>query len=207
MKRQWLIGWCAVCVAGAELALAQDAAPKAPPEPPAAQPEARPDYSIETIGNNPGPIHQRLARLVGEWETASKFVLPGQEAAESAGAAEFTTILGGRFLVEHSKGSMMGEEFSSMKLWGYNSASQRYESVWTYTGSTSMMTLTGSSKDDGKTVAYEASYESAPGRREQMTVTLDLAEEDRFTVKLTAKGPDGQPAPEMVTTYTRKKKP
>ena len=68
-----------------------------------------------------------------------------------------------------------------------------------------MMTMTGASKDEGKTVEYDASYEGAGGRREQMTITLKIADEDHFTVTIVAKVPEGQPAPTFETSYTRKK--
>ena len=187
----------------------QDAAPKAQPAATGAQPEVKPDgkkeYSIETLGGGPGPAHQRLAKLVGEWETASRFTMPGRDAVESKGQSKFTLVLGGRFLSEDDRGTMNGGEFSSVKLWGFNTASQKYESVWTHTGATSMMTMTGASQDAGKTVVYDASYEGASGRREQMTITMKIADDDHFSVTVVAKVPGDDPAPTFETSYSRKK--
>ncbi len=175
----------------------------------AAQPDSKPDAvkasSIESTGNKPGPAHQRLARFVGEWETTSRLTMPGRASIESAGASRFSSILGGRFLSEDDRGTMNGAEFQSQKLWGFNTDSQKYESVWTYTGATSMMTMTGVSKDDGKTVVYDASYEGARGRREQMVIIMRVADDDHFSITIAPKLPEGESAPAFETSYIRKK--
>ena len=205
---------CVVAVSSVVMpALGQESGPPPTgPEPTrteAAQPDSKPDAkkesSIESTGNKPGPAHQRLAKLVGEWETASKFTMPGQAAVESTGASRFSSILGGRFLSEDDRGTMNGAEFQSQKLWGFNSESQKYESVWTYTGATSMMIMTGVSKDEGKTVVYDASYEGARGRRAQMVVTMKVADDDHFSITIAPKLPEGESAPAFESSYTRKK--
>jgi hypothetical protein len=114
----------------------------------------------------PGPAHQQLAKLVGEYTTVSKFTLkPGDDAKESHGTAKLKTILGGRFLVEESTGSLFGQKTGSMHLLGYNNGTGKYEGTWVYTGSTGMMNLTGTSKDDGKTIEIYGDLRDGKGRQ------------------------------------------
>jgi hypothetical protein len=153
----------------------------------------------------PGAVHERLMKLAGKWTSATKFAMPGAPAAETAGEATFTSILGGRFLQSEEKGTMMGQPFESRKMYGYNASSKRYEGLWVYTGSTAMMTLAGASKDDGKTIAFDASYEQSPGKRESFEITFTDLGADKFSIVMKSKaGEDGKSAT-METVYTRKK--
>ena len=46
---------------------------------------------------------------------------------------------------------MLGQEFTGVHFYGYNNLTGKYDATWVYTGATGMMTMSGSSKDDGKT--------------------------------------------------------
>jgi hypothetical protein len=153
----------------------------------------------------PGPVHQGLARMAGEYTTARKiWMQPGGQPMESKGTAQLKTILGGRFLHEDATSSMMGIPVQEMRLTGYNNATKRYEGLWAYTMATGMMTLNGSSKDDGKTIDWEASFTDARGKQTMQAVTR-FVDDDHFVIELIAKMPDGSPGPHFETTYTRKK--
>src|SRR5438132_5543499 len=61
----------------------------------------------------------------------------------------------------------------------------KYEATWTYTGSTATMTLTGTGKDDGRTIEYTASIEQK-GTQMTLYVVLKHVDDDKFTVELYA---------------------
>ena len=152
----------------------------------------------------PGPVHARLMKLAGKYSTVTKFSGVG-ETPDTTGEATFTSILGGRFLLEEGKGTMFGQPFETRKSYGYNAGSKRYEGQWMYTGSTAMMTLSGTSADDGKTIAFDASYEMSPGKKKELNITFTDLGADKFSIVLKAKpDADGQGAT-LETTYTRKK--
>jgi hypothetical protein len=154
----------------------------------------------------PGPMHQQLAKLAGEYTTVTKFMLkPGDDAKESQGSAKLKTILDGRFLVEEASGNLFGQKTGSMHLLGYNNGTGKYEGTWVYTGSTGMMTLVGTSKDDGKTIEFNATYELEKGVKTALSVVTRILDDDHFVTSLIAKGTDGNPGPTLETTYTRKK--
>jgi hypothetical protein len=165
------------------------------------QPKAAAHPSAE-----PGHIHKQLAKLAGRYTTLTKFwAQPGADPMESKGTARFTAILGGRFLQEKGAGTMLGQAYHSLKLWGYNTEAGRFESTWLYTGSTAQMTLTGTSKDEGKTVDYTATVDGKKGSKMTLGVVTRRIDDDHFVVELSMKTPDGKKGPTMETTYTRKK--
>jgi hypothetical protein len=153
----------------------------------------------------PGPVHKQLARLVGDYTTVTKFyVQPGATPSESDGTAKITSVLDGRFLMEENTGNMFGQPLKGLRYYGYNNGSKQYEGIWTYTRSTGIMTLTGKSSDDGKTINWTATYDDPRGKQTLYVVSRQL-DDDHLVVELIAKNPDGKNGPTIETTYTRKK--
>ncbi len=172
-----------------------------PAQPPAG--DVNQQMADEMAKASPGAEHARLAKLVGEWTTVSKLTMAGQPPMESTAAAKFTMTLGGRFLQEEGQSSMMGQPVSSVKLWGYNNDSKKYESVWMWTMKTSMLTMKGQSADGGKTVVYAASFDE--DKPQPLTVTFKQADDDHFTVTVTGKDEATGMQTTMEESYTRKK--
>jgi hypothetical protein len=153
----------------------------------------------------PGPIHKHLAKKVGEYTTQTKFTAPGVATQESHGTAQITSALDGRFLLEENTGTFFGRPIKGMRLLGYNNASKKYEGIWTYTMSTGIMTLAGTSEDDGKTIKLTATYDGPMGEKQTLHVVTRDVDDDHFVVELTAKNPDGSKGASLETTYSRKK--
>lgn len=159
-----------------------------------------------------GAAHAALAELVGEWESVSVFSMPGAEGPGAEGEAEgergtarIETILGGVFIAIHESGTMMGEAFESMKVFGFNNAAGIYESTWMYTGSTAMLRMRGTSEDGGVITVYQAQYATTSEENQRFLVTMSLRGPDRFVVGLAALMPDGSAGPALETTYTRRR--
>jgi len=154
----------------------------------------------------PGPAHKQLAKRAGEYTTATKFTAqPGATPVDSTGTAKISVILDGRFLLEEDAGIFMGQETKGTRLWGYDNATKQYVSIWAYTGSTGLMNLTGTSKDDGKTVSFAATFNDDSGAKQVLEVATRQLDDNNFVVGLYAKNPDGSRGPAFETTYTRKK--
>jgi hypothetical protein len=154
----------------------------------------------------PGPPHAQLARLAGSYDTITKFVMePGGKAVESSGTATIKTILDGRFLLEEDAGTFMGQPTSGMRLLGYNNASKQYEGVWTYTRSTAILLLTGTSKDGGKSIDFTATWDEEAGGRQTLEVSTRHLDKDHFVVELKSRLADGNAGPTLITTYNRRK--
>jgi Protein of unknown function (DUF1579) len=160
----------------------------------------------QNFADNPGPEHEALAKLAGEYTTVTRFrPTAGQAAQESKGSAKFTSVLDGRFILEESTGEQFGKQFKARKIYGYNNAAKRYESAWVYTASTAIMTLQGTSPDGGKTIRLNATVAQANDAQMNLIVTLKRINDDSFTVELGSTTPDGTAGPTLETTYTRKK--
>ena len=162
------------------------------------------DMQREMQSAIPGPAHKRLAALAGDYSTSTKFYIqPSDKPAESIGSATIKSVLDGMFLLEENSGTFMGQPMSGMRLLGYNNASKRYEAIWTYTMSTAILNMTGTSNDDGKTINFTASWDEG-GTRQALQVTTKQIDDDQFSVEMSSKAADGKPGPRFVTTYTRK---
>jgi hypothetical protein len=160
----------------------------------------------DSKADEPGPVHKALAHWVGEYDTVSKFRgKPGDEPIESKGTAKISTALDGRFLLEENTGTQFGQSYKGLRLIGYNNAKKEYEAVWTYSMSTAIMMLNGTSKDNGKTVDWTASYTDEHATKQTMSVTTRKLDDDRFVVELAAQMADGKKGPTVETTYTRRK--
>lgn len=177
---------------------------KAPAQPEAAPPAGQPeDPAMAEI--MPGAAHKQLAKLVGEWETATTFSVAGNAMPATKGTAKVAAMLGDRFFKEESSGELMGQAYSSFKTIGYNNGTKKYEGAWLYTMSTAMMTLTGTSTDDGKTITFTATVAESAEKTETMSVVLKWTDDNSYTVTLTSKGEAPAPDASMETKYTRKK--
>jgi len=190
---------------------AQPAKPDAhaPATPPAKQPEKKPDAAPDAGDMDemmmPGAPHKQLAKMVGDWDTMMTFSMGGQAMPGSKGTAKISAMLGDRFFKEDATGEMMGQPYTSFKTIGYNNGTKKYEGMWLYTMSTAMMTLTGSSTDDGKTITLAATVAESADKKEEMTIVMKWIDENTFTVTLTSKGDAAGPDASLETKYTRKK--
>ena len=183
--------------------------PKSQPsasQPAAAQPSNE-QMQREMQNAAPSASHAALAKLAGEYLTASRFTAPGAAPMESGGDARLSMTLDGRFLVEEDTGSFAGQPSKSFKMLGYNNASKRYEGIWTYTMSTAIMTLNGVSADGGRTISFNASWDDEGGAKRNLQIVMRQIDDDHFVVELSEKSADGKPGPVLTTTYSRKEKP
>jgi hypothetical protein len=199
-------------VGAAAIGLAQPEkkpAPKQPEKPakPDMPKDAQQQGMDEMEAMNPGPPHAKLMKLVGDWDEVTKMELPGMPATETKGSATIKSALDGRFLHEEATGEFTNMPLKSMKFWGYNMGSKKYEGTWAWTMSTSLLHLTGTSTDEGKTINLDAWYEAANGHKDEFKVHYTFTDDDHFTVRMDGnKMADGNPGPVMTSTYSRKKK-
>ena len=98
-----------------------------------------------------GEQHKDFAKLVGNWQVQySCWMDPDGPPQEGSGTSAFEAILGGRYLVEHSSGTMPGMgPFQGMGILGYDNVTGEYQHVWLCDAGTSMMTTRGKPGADG----------------------------------------------------------
>jgi hypothetical protein len=157
--------------------------------------------------SKPGPEQAYLAKRAGEYVRSVKFL--GQPSADGTpagtGSAKISVILDGRFIQEENNDTVFGRPVSGMRLWGYNNVTKQYEAVWTYTMSTAITMLTGTSSDGGKTIEFTSTSGASGGNNNPLHALVRQVTDDQFVVTLSTAGPDGKEAAFQETTYTRKK--
>jgi hypothetical protein len=97
---------------------------------------------------SPGEHHKRLGNFVGHWTTKTKmWMAPGQPPAESAGTMDAEWAMGGRYLMAHHRGMMMGMPFEGQEIDGYDNVSGKYVSSWIDNMGTGILNTSGSCDD------------------------------------------------------------
>ena len=98
---------------------------------------------------------------------------------------------------------MMGQPMTSVKIYGYHNAKQKFETVWMYTMSTGMLTMEGTFQKDGS-VVFEGSYIDDMGQEGTMKVVSVGPDENTMIEKVMGHGGMGnEDGVLMETTYTR----
>ena len=93
----------------------------------------------------PGDHHKHLDYFVGKWKTKTKMYMggPGSAAMESEGASEMKWVLGGRFIMDEHKGTMMGQPYEGIGMTGYDNYRNLYISSWYSNQGTNILTMSG----------------------------------------------------------------
>ena len=79
----------------------------------------------------PGPMHEMMAKNVGDWKTIDRFWMsPDGEPMVTEGTSKTEMILGGRYQKSTHTSSMMGMPTEGINIMGYDNATQEFTSVW-----------------------------------------------------------------------------
>ena len=145
-KKSWIaVIAVGVCVAATSHLLSQDEAEKAQ--------EGMPAMSAEDLAHmqeymkltQPGEPHKHLHHYVGVWDTVTKVWMggPGTPPMESTGTSTFTSVLGGRWVMEEHTGTMMGMPYLGKGMMGYDNYKNLYVGTWYSNMSTEMLQMVG----------------------------------------------------------------
>jgi Protein of unknown function (DUF1579) len=168
MKRSITYFGSALVVAGAlvaGLALASEKAEKFDPEMEEMMKKAE-------AACTPGPAHQALEPLVGEWDAEVKtWMDPGAPPTISKGTAKSSWALKGRFVQQEFSGEFMGQPFHGIGFMGYDNVRQKYRNVWIDDMSTTIVTSEGDAEGDGKVITLGGDYACAMTGEKHKTTT------------------------------------
>ncbi|MEM6818913.1 MAG: DUF1579 family protein [Pseudomonadota bacterium] len=88
--------------------------------------------------------HKQFAEAVGTWDAVMAFYMgPDAEPLKTTMVVERSVELGGRVMVDHWRGDMMGAPFEGISRTGYDNVKQQYWSTWTDNMSTSVLMMRG----------------------------------------------------------------
>ncbi len=148
----------------------------------------------------PGPEHERLKQLVGTWEATVKM---GDE--EVKGTATYKMELGGLWLVEEFKAALGGAPFQGKGLSTYDAAKKKYVLFWFDSMSTSTLIAEGDYDKDSKTQTLTGEIPAPDGKKQKVTLTNKMTDDDSMVFTMRGPGPDGKDIDIVKVTYRCKK--
>jgi hypothetical protein len=115
--------WIAAVLGSFVVAVALGAPPQEPGRDPA---QLRRAQQVAAVG----PEHQRLAKLVGDWDVAWTNEGRDGQARDARGTATGKLVLGGRYVQLDCKLQVQGTWLHGMQLFGFDALRQQYTSSW-----------------------------------------------------------------------------
>jgi hypothetical protein len=151
----------------------------------------------------PGPEHAELAKMVGDWDA----VIEDQSAGgmpKSTGTAHMTMIMGGRYLQEEIKATMMGQPFEGLATTAFDNQTKEYISTWIDSMGTGLAVSKGKVVGGKKEMSGEMIM---PGMEKPCISksSFTAVDNDHFVMDMTTTTADGAQIGAMKITYTRKK--
>ena len=155
---------------------------------------------------SPNENHKVLEPIVGKWTATTKmWMAPGAQPEESTGTSDNHWIMGGRFVQQDYKGTMMGQPFEGMGVMGYDNIRAEYTSLWFDNMATGVMV--GSSQFDAATKAFNGNATmSCPMTGEKnraMRNVCKIVDNDHLTHEMYMNDKDGKEFKAMEISYTR----
>lgn len=179
---------------------------------PAEQPmtaEQKAQMAAWTKAMTPGKPHQDLATRAGIWEgKASMWEAPGAQPQISQARSERTMELGGRVMVDHWKGTMMGMPFEGLGHTGFDNSNGKWWSTWSDNFGTGVMTGVGTCDADpvrGCTFA-NSFVDPLTGKEKRIRSTVAWPSPDEEQMLMFDTAPDGREFKSMEIVVRRVKK-
>jgi len=99
----------------------------------------------------PGPMHEKLHALAGEWELTGKiWMMPGQPPTDFSGVAQHRMILDDRFLMMESQSGEGDMYTESMIIMGYDNRNEEFSYVGYDTWGTYYVTAKGQFDEEAR---------------------------------------------------------
>jgi len=193
------------------LAVLLAAAPVAAQEKPAgttgmsAEEKAMMDAMLKAA--TPGPNHEMLTSLVGDWTFTNKMWMdPSKPPTESTGTVSYTTLLGDRYVQGTYKGDVMGMPFEGRGVMGYDNVTQQFQTSWMDNMSTGIMYMTGRQDPSMKAISFTGKMDDPmkPGTKVDVRQVVRLQSPDKHMMEWYEQR-DGKEVKTMEIVYTRKK--
>ncbi len=204
----------ALCLVTGSSAFAADKATKAKATPKAQaakaeapKTDAQHDEMMEAMMKMamPGPMHELLKPMAGNWKATSKTWMSPGEPAVTEGTCENTWIMGNRYMQTTYKGQFGGMPFEGFGLMGYDNQKKEFVSVWCDNTGTGLMTSDGSADPTGKVLTMASKMiDPATGQLTDYKMITKVVDENQHTMSMISVK-DGNEHTDMEITYTRMK--
>jgi hypothetical protein len=160
-----------------------------------------------TKAATPGPHHEMIKKMVGEWTCAVHFKMDAKSPMqESQSSATITSLMDGRYAQETSTGQMMGMPFNGMGIYGYDNVIGKYVSTWVDNMGTGMMMSQGTPDASGKVINWVGSMnDPVTGKPTKERMTTTWVDDNHYTLEMYGTPPGSKQEMKMMTIeYARK---
>ena len=198
MKNLFVLAAAALIVSTA--AIAADAPPKMTAEQQALMEKM-------TKAAMPGPQHEMLKKMAGEWNAKVTMQMdPSQPPEVNQSTSTLTMLMDGRYCQEVTSGNMMGQPFSGMGLTGYDNVLGKYISTWVDNMGTGIMTSVGTADASGKVITWIGTMsDPVTGKQTKERMVTTITDDDHHTFEMYGTPPGGKKEMKMLTIeYSRK---
>ncbi len=152
-------------------------------QPPTPEEQAEMMKKYEELAK-PGPEHQKLAELAGNWTYQFKMWMSPAETNPMVtdGKGEAKMVIGGRFLQLNYSGSFMGTPYEGMTMIGFDRRSSEYTTVGFDNLGTYWVSAKGPADKETGLIVMEGEDEDAfMGITQEYQFIFDLKSKDMFT--------------------------
>lgn len=127
----------------------------------------------------PGPMHELLARSVGEWKAeVTMWMDPNQPPTTSEATTVCESILGGRYFKSTHTGIMMGMPFEGYEISGYDNVKKKFFNVWLDNMGTGIMLSEGLYDEASKTFTYSGTMTEPMGNDLMVREVIKVIDND-----------------------------
>jgi len=148
----------------------------------------------------PGPEHESLKRLEGEWVVTIK-----SPEGDSSGSATCKVVCGGLWLASDFHAEFGGQKFHGQGLDGYDPAKKKYLSVWVDSMSTRPLLFEGTMDKEKKLLTMRGEGPGPDGSLVKYRNETQFKDADHNTVVMYLVGEGGEETKMMTIEYARKK--
>jgi hypothetical protein len=147
----------------------------------------------------PGPEHEKLKDLVGEWDCTVKM-----GPMEVKATATYTLDFGGFFLIENFEGDFGGMKFKGRGQIGYCPIRKKYFTLWIDSMSPTPLVMQGNFDKEGKTLTEEGEGPNQEGKMAKFKNVSTMPDKDTMNFTM-YEMKDGKDTEMMSIVYKRKK--
>ncbi|MGC1273336.1 MAG: DUF1579 domain-containing protein [Planctomycetaceae bacterium] len=148
----------------------------------------------------PGPEHEKLHELEGEWDAV--MTMNGQEAKAKA---TYRTICNGMWMASDFEGDLGGMKFTGHGLDGYDLNKKKYVGVWVDSMSSAPMRLEGNYDKESGLLVMTGEAPGPDGTMQKMKTTTETKDKDHFTFTMYMVPPDADEQLAFTIEYSRRK--